>query len=156
MLEVREPLKTRMNWGPLSRFNEEKMEAQKEMEPFTPGQIPKDKGELIKSLIQLKGFQRALGSRWDGCLEMQTSQEGPGGLHSHPGLFLLHHESKIAESTSKSTRLRQHKQVYSDLPCGISEVYVLKVLRSPAKTKRKHKMPTVGKFSLKIGEGRLY
>lgn len=126
------------------------------MEPFTPGQIPKDKGELIKSLIQLKGFQRALGSRWEGCLEMQTSQEGPGDLHSHSGLFLLHHESKIAQSASKSKKLHQRKQVYSDLPLRISEVYVLKVLRSPAaKTKRKHKMPSVGKISLKIREGGL-
>lgn len=54
-----------MNGSPLSQFIEEKKwKGPKEREPFTQGQITENKGELIKSLIQLKGFQRAFGDRW--------------------------------------------------------------------------------------------
>lgn len=54
-----------------------KWKGHKDWEQFTQGQITENKGELIKSLIQLKGFQRAFGDRWNGTLEAQTSQEGP-------------------------------------------------------------------------------
>lgn len=115
MLEVREPPRQECIGAHYPSSMRRKWKHQKEMEPFTPGQIPEDKGELIKSLIQLKGFQRALGSRWDGCLENQTSQEGPGELCSHPSLFLLQHESKITRGNRKCKKTHQGKQVHSFL-----------------------------------------
>jgi len=119
------------------------------MEPFTPGQITENKSKLIKSLIQLKGFQRALGSRWDACLEIQTSQEGPREERSHPGLFLLQRGSKIPQGNRGGTTRASKQTTSGILSLYVLEVHIVKVLRSPAaKTKPKHK---VGKFSSKLG-----
>lgn len=85
------------------------------MEQFTQGHITENKGELIKSLIQLKGFQRAFGDRWNGRLEAQTSQEGPkdpSPIHSLPShcsigksLTPLEQNSKrVTGHTAASTR----------------------------------------------------
>lgn len=82
-----------------------KWKHRKEMEPFTPGQITGNKSKLIKSLIQLKGFQRALGSRWDACLEIQTSQEGPGDGCSHPAFSY----SNMGAKYPKVTERRKHR-----------------------------------------------
>lgn len=81
-----------------------KWKGHKDLEQFTQGQITENKGELIKSLIQLKGFQRAFGDRWNGRLEAQTSQEGP--THQcpiHSLSFPLQYRSVLATAGTELT-----------------------------------------------------
>lgn len=63
MLEVREPLKTRMNWGPLSRFNEEKMEAPKRNGAVHPRSNPKGQRRVNQILNPVEGFSKSFGEQ---------------------------------------------------------------------------------------------
>lgn len=63
MLEVRERLKTRMSWGPLSLFNEEKMEAPKRNGAIHPRSNPKGQRRVNQILNPVEGFSKSFGEQ---------------------------------------------------------------------------------------------
>lgn len=116
-----------------------KWKGHKDLEQFTQGQITENKGELIKSLIQLKGFQRAFGDRWNGRLEAQTSQEGPTHQclitaflsHFSTGAFLPPRE----QNSPWVIGYTAPQNVYS---VQVSKIYILKLQISHSKSNKQN------------------
>lgn len=76
ILEVREPLKTEMNWDPLSQLNEEKMEAPKRNGAIHPRSNHREQKQVNQILNPVEGFSKSIGEQV-GCLS--GDQDLPGG-----------------------------------------------------------------------------